>query len=415
MPSALSLKDNYLKHLNFIQPYESIWNNEVLNSYPNSLDPYPSEWLEFLLNLPDTDLHQLDAFLDLTQIEQRPFIKLCEDLRNLVKIPKQEVNSHNLPIKAFDKINDKKEYEIGILAPFIAEIYNREQLSQVIDIGSGVGNLARVLSSYFHIKTTCFEKDQYFHSLGKKYVEKYSTPQGLKNIEFKHIALDDWDKEALSLINPNSIVIGLHACGILSQRILETGYLKRPKYILNFGCCYLLMNPKNDLNLSFFAKQHPHYISYYGLTLATRHRTGFSFADFLFKKRVKSFRYTLQLFLYHEAGIRKFVSVGDSKPRDYQQDFAYYAQKKLKKLNLNLNISDKSLNDFFNNPVHQELVQRMFLADIIRTQFGRAVEHLILLDRSIYLEEQGYQVKLLTFFDEKTSPRNRGILGQRYP
>jgi hypothetical protein len=33
----------------------------------------------------------------------------------------------------------------------------------------------------------------------------------------------------------------------------------------------------------------------------------------------------------------------------------------------------------------------------------------ILLDRAIYLEEQGYEVRVEEFFDEELSPRNIGI------
>lgn len=409
----LSLQDNYLNHLSFLAPYEPLWNNEVLNSYPYSLTHYSPEWLEFLGQLSEENLHKIDAFLDLKEIESHSFGKFCLELRKLVHLPQQKINSHQLPIKAFDKIKDKKEYEIGILAPYIAELFQKEHLSQVIDIGSGVGNLARVLANYFDIKTTCLEKDFYFHSLGKKYIEQYSTPEGIKNIEFKQLALEEWHEEALSLIDPNALIIGLHACGSLSQRVLETSKLRHPKCILNFGCCYLHMNPENDLNLSSFAKNHPHHIKYHGLTLAARQRSGFSFAEFQLKKRVKDFRYALHLFLYHEAGIKEFVSVGDSKPRDYQQDFAFYAQKKLKKLNSKLNFHDEILNNFYKSPSHQKNIKQMFLADIIRAQFGRVLEHLILLDRAIYLEEQGYDVTLSTFFDETISPRNRGIFGKR--
>ena len=51
----------------------------------------------------------------------------------------------------------------------------------------------------------------------------------------------------------------------------------------------------------------------------------------------------------------------------------------------------------------------MFLCNIIRWQLGRALEVYLLLDRCLYLEEKGYQVSCLQFFDEEISPRNIGI------
>lgn len=394
-------------------PFEAIWNNEVLNSYPDSLEPYPQDWIQLLEQLPEEDLYKIDALIDFSSIKETEFGKLCLELQNLVLLPEYQALEHGLPIKAFDRIKDKKEYEIGILAPFINELHKKNGFFQVIDIGSGVGNLSRVLASYYNIKSICLEKDDYFHSLGKKYVEQFSTKEGIQNIEFKQLALEEWHEEALNLIDPESMVLGLHACGTLSQRILETGALRKPKYILNFGCCYLLMNPQEDLNVSQFAKAHPHFIKYHGLTLAARFRTHFSIDEFRLKYKVKSYRYALHLFFYHELGIKDFVSVGDSKEKDYRQDFAHYALKKIKKLNLPVQYSAEQLNHFYQDPERQALLHKMFLANTIRWQFGRALEQLILLDRAIYLEEQGYKVSLNIFFDEKLSPRNRGILGER--
>ncbi len=413
MSKALPYSENYLKHLSLVSPYEKLWNNEVLNCYPESLPHYPEEWLELLDSLSEEELYKIDACIDYTSIKGSPFGNLCQDLQEIVKLPDQKVFKHELPIHAFHKINDKKEYEIGILAPFINEIHRTKGFSQVVDIGSGVGNLSRVLATHFNIKTLCLEKDDYFHGLAKKYVEAFSTPQGIKNIEFKQVALDEWHDDALNLIDSEALVLGLHACGNLSQRILETAKLRKPKFILNFGCCYLLMNPTEDLNVSSFAKKYPHIIKHHGLTLAARYRTHFDLAEFQLKNRVKAYRYALHLFFYHELGLKEFISVGDSKDKDYHQDFAIYAQKKLKKLNLPLQYKADELNNFFSDLVRQKLLRKMFLCNVIRSQFGRAIEQLILLDRAMYLEEQGYKVTLSIFFDEALSPRNRGLFAQR--
>jgi len=41
------------------------------------------------------------------------------------------------------------------------------------------------------------------------------------------------------------------------------------------------------------------------------------------------------------------------------------------------------------------------------------VENIILLDRMLYLQEQGMQVKMLPIFDASISPRNVVIIGER--
>jgi hypothetical protein len=52
----------------------------------------------------------------------------------------------------------------------------------------------------------------------------------------------------------------------------------------------------------------------------------------------------------------------------------------------------------------------MWLCNIIRWQLGRALEVYLLLDRCLYLEEQGFRVQIEQYFQETLSPRNIGIL-----
>jgi hypothetical protein len=52
----------------------------------------------------------------------------------------------------------------------------------------------------------------------------------------------------------------------------------------------------------------------------------------------------------------------------------------------------------------------MFLCNIIRWQLGRLLEIYLLLDRCLFLEENGYKVKVEQYFEEALSPRNIGIL-----
>jgi len=406
-------KENYLRHLNFLTPYQEIWNKEVLNNYPDSIQWYSEEWIEYLEHLSDEKLHQIDAHIDYSYLQNSSMKNLCEELIRLVQIPLENISKRELPIKAFNKIKDKKEYEIGMIVSFIEKIFHEKKFSKVLDFGSGVGNLARILSDYYDIKTTCLEKDPYLISQGKKYLERHAGAVAQKNIHFQEFSLEKWNNESKLHIEKDAFILGLHSCGNLSQRILETSTFARPKFILNFGCCYLKMNTDTDLNVSSFAKKNSHTISKAGLTLATRFRVGFDFKEYELKKRVKNYRYALHLFFYHELGLKDFLSVGDSKPRDYEQDFAFYAQKKIQKTQAALTITPEKLNLFYNDKENQKKIRQMFLADIIRNHFGRAVENLILLDRSIFLEEQGYQVTLSTFFDELQSPRNRGIFAER--
>ena len=51
--------------------------------------------------------------------------------------------------------------------------------------------------------------------------------------------------------------------------------------------------------------------------------------------------------------------------------------------------------------------------NIIRWQFGRAIELWILLDRACYLQENKNEVIIGEYFDENISPRNIGIYARK--
>ena len=80
-----------------------------------------------------------------------------------------------------------------------------------------------------------------------------------------------------------------------------------------------------------------------------------------------------------------------------------------KRIKLSPRHTKNELDDFFDNEDLKILIQRMLAAGLIRNALGRVMEVYLILDRAIYLEEQGYEVLVQEFFDEELSPRNIGI------
>ena len=181
--------------------------------------------------------------------------------------------------------------------------------------------------------------------------------------------------------------------------------------LLNFGCCYHRLNPGIDFPLSrFYKDQKFPIINLFGLTLATRSHSEMSFETYQTKKQVKHYRYALHLFLMRHFNNKYFTGVGECHISMYSKPFHFYAQDKLAQLGLSHSYTDDYLDNFFNDPKIQRELHSMFLCNIIRWQLGRALEVYIQLDRCLYLEEQGFDVRLEQYFDETLSPRNLGIL-----
>ncbi len=401
----------YKKHLEAVRellgPYQSIWNDEVLNSYPHSLKHYPKEWIDALAPLNQQELWQFDGKNNYAPIKGTSLYQLTQNINILTSLPKAtHVAENEMPKWAFIKVGSKKKHEILSLLPLIKKLSNH---GQIIDIGGGVGHLSRIIAHYCSKDSLCLEQDQELINLGKKRVSKFPIPSGAGNVEFQRAIFgkDDTDK----LFNQNSFSIGLHTCGPLAVEHMRSAVRNKEQGILNFGCCYPKITNKDDLNISNLAKNNPLKINEFGLTLTTRSHANITLQEYQLKERVKKFRYHLHLFCYFERDHKKFVSVGNSPLRLYRGDFATYAQTNLERINLTASIDE--LESFYNDHKINQLVKKMYLANLIRWQFGRLLEHFILTDRALYLEENGLNVSMMEYFDETISPRNIGISAKR--
>jgi len=403
----MALKSQFLELSKMLSPYIHLWNREILNYYPDSLDHYSPEWLERLEKLTKDQLWRFDSFNDLSQVKGSPLEKFLHGIIALVT-PVKEIHPtlSDLPDWAYFKMKSKKRHEITCLLPAINKLYQLQQFDHGVDIGGGQGHLSKILAHYLSIPMFCIDKDLELQNIGRKRLNKYPTPMTARDVTFIN---REFGKDNLSF-KKNALSLGLHTCGALANTHIKTATQSDTKVLLNFGCCYLKLDPLTDLNLSKSAKINPLHLSTHALTMASRAHGGISREDFNKKERVKFYRYALHLFLYEELGINKFIGVGNSPDTLYQGTFHDYALFNLKRLKIAFKHGKTDLDHFFNDQKRQEQIKKMFLANIIRWKFGRPLEYYILLDRALYLEENNYTVKVSTYFDEGISPRNIGIM-----
>ncbi len=408
---------NYKEHFNrlteFLTPYEPLWNREILENYPETMTVYRQSWLDDLAKLSKEELWKFDCFGQTDKLENASLIKMMESLKELTKLDFFTYSKEReFPDWAFRKVKEKKRHEITLITAFINDLEKKSPHSHTIDIGGGVGHLARVLAHYYGIRTKSIDINKEFQEIGEKRSKAFPLPDGASDLEFIHMNfLGESDaKKMKSVFTGDSLTLGLHTCGTLANSIIETHIRMRTKSLLNFGCCYLKMNPEEDTNLSNHSRENKNLdLSRWALTLASRGYTSMDFKQYLLKERVKSFRYSLQLLLNKIHGGPNFISVGDSHSREYWGEFSGYAAKKLSALDINHTYQLEDLQNFYESTETQEKVKEMYLGNILRWQFGRALEHYILTDRCLVLEEAGFKVQMKELFNESLSPRNIGI------
>ncbi len=415
----MSYQQQFLNINDILRPYSDIWQREVIDVWRAGRikDYYPQEFLNTLSGLSNEALYQIDCKRNYTSMPESKLKSLFDELKSheyIEAIDKNWIKGvESLPSWAFNKVKGKKQYEILTIANFLNKLQDKNEMrfKHIVDIGGGVGHLSRILAHYFDLDMISLDINQEFQDIGLKRLNKYPKPEGHRSVRFIN---HDFSIELESNLNSeifceNSFSLGLHTCGPLAVKHMQVASNRNVSGLLNFGCCYNKLNPKTDINLSQFAKDNnPIEFGRNSCTLATRGHQSMTFDEYQMKKKVKFYRYCLQFYIDSIYGTETEVSpIGDAHKNLYSSDFATYAHTKCVENKIPINKGHEEFNEYFDS--QKEILELLFLCDIIRWQFGRLLELYILLDRVMMLNERGKEAKLMSFFEEEESPRNIGI------
>jgi hypothetical protein len=409
----MDLKRRLVEIADFLQPYQRIWQNEIMLQYPNPIQDFPEDWVEELARIRDPKevvrLEKKEVESLITHPDLLAFYRRIEELSKLPSAPELPAMPENA--FTFLYVIPKKQHEIRRLAPYVNHFYYQHGVEKVVDIGGGIGILAQTLCNQYNLKVMTLDMDPELQKTGRKRHEKnFVHPDN--QVSFHLVKVSEDEPKFKELLRPNMMTVGLHACGPLSLDQLKATARAGAKGLLNFGCCYYKLSKcEGTQNISAFAQALPQKVeqSPYCLTLATRAHKKMNEADYHFKVKVKHYRYMMHFLLHDHYDRADLTTLGNTHHRLYEKNFSDYALEQFRRIGVTPNHSADELDLFFADPHRQAMVWKMLAAGLIRNALGRLLEIYLLLDRAIYLEEQGYQAELLEFFDESLSPRNIGI------
>ncbi|EQC47857.1 methyltransferase domain protein [Bacteriovorax sp. BSW11_IV] len=416
----MNYRDRFIKISNFLRPLAPLWQDEILNTYPDSLQHYPQSWIDTLCALNEDELYQVDIKDNFESITKTELGQWLNQIKALCQIERIELSSHSpkeaLPPYAFHKVKAKKQYEIKIIGDFIEALDEQRRPQKLIDIGGGVGHLARIMAHYYNLETTSIDCNEEFQQIGRERLKKYPAPKGAKTLSYINLLFgpEGDDNQLRPLFDDKTLSLGLHTCGPLALAHFRTNFKYQTKSLINFGCCYSRMSASRDVNVSHFAKENPLEFNEYTLALASRGHNSMTMQDFKLKRQVKNYRYTLHFFLKKYFPEKTFLSVGEVLTKEYRYPFSQYAKGRMDHLGIDSSaFSDEELDSFYSDSERQKELDQIFVANVIRWQLGRICELYILLDRCLYLEENDHDVVMKEFFSDDISPRNIGIYANK--
>ncbi|XP_059000896.1 methyltransferase-like protein 25B isoform X2 [Mustela lutreola] len=332
-------------------------------------------------------------------------------------------------------VRPKKQHEIRRLGELVKKLSDLTGCTQVVDIGSGQGHLSRFMSLGLGLTVKSVEGDprlveraqrldrELLQALEK---EEKRRPQVLlagPRCSPQHVVR--WveptalcEELLLPLETPPQggarlLLTGLHACGDLSVTLLRHFSCPEVVALASVGCCYMKLSDPGGYPLSQWVAGLP------GHELPYRLREGACHALEEYAGRLRRSGPGLRTHCYRAAletvirGARPELRRPGVQgiPRVHELKIEEYVQRGLQRVGLDprlpLNLAALRAHLSQENRVVAFFSLALLLAPL--------VESLILLDRLLYLQEQGFHAELLPIFSPELSPRNLVLVATKRP
>ncbi|GFT45465.1 protein RRNAD1 [Nephila pilipes] len=352
----------------------------------------------------------------------------------------------NIPEFCRRHVKPKKQHEIFRMAEITDVVLKYFDLKHVIDVGAGQGHLSRFLALCYDLKVATIEADlvhvsdalqfdkQALASFERekkyKYNENEDIPMDMKTLPhhveekmtvsssdfcLEKVFNDAWQEDSYEEMK--FAIMGLHTCGNLAETILKT-FVKcdHSQVLLSIGCCYMKIEGNKDCEgypLSNFVKALPNNtLSYEAKEMACH-------ALEMYIKRLQDNAPALKIHCYR-ATLEKCIVSLHPNIKHYGLrgvkhaellPFQEYAKKALSKVKISLP------EHILTSPDVEACLAKwkdVLIFYSLRLITAPIVESLILIDRLIYLYEQGHPGCIVPIFDASLSPRNQLLLSAKH-
>ncbi|XAR56874.1 hypothetical protein NMG60_11037501 [Bertholletia excelsa] len=294
--TASKTREWILAIIDFLKPYRFFLDAHVVNFFKDRLwEAVDKEWIDCLRKEPVQNLLQIPSGVvqDYWPASLKNFI-LCS---KALAIPREQADLQkvlpDLQLTSLNNVltqgmNRKKKHEIEALAAIVNSVARSIGARTIVDVGSGQGYLAQVLSFHYQLSVIAIDacsrhgritelraeriKKHYAAKMRKSglvdralNMPKTVTCRVLSTNMLKALSRSSQNKGEYEHSNLSGqvadkgsesplLLAGLHACGDLSVTMLRTFLgCDEVKAVVSIGCCYNLLSEGGPEN---FDSQH---------------------------------------------------------------------------------------------------------------------------------------------------------------
>lgn len=399
-----------------------------------------------LSNKLDHQTPHLNKFVkDLNQCSLYNCNTVCLKSEQLVK-KFEEHGCKNLPTCKLEIfMTEKKSHEVEILSAITATTKAIGKTTHVVDIGDGRGYLSSLLALHYKIPVLGIDSSEINTCSARKRVAKLSKIWDSVKISPKKSVLPKNEirfseqrlyKQITQYVHENCNLLslvskefleneplislsGLHTCGNLASTCIKVYTLNScVKTICNVGCCYHLLTEKFEMdNSNVDEKAGDFGFPLSNLLISKKFVLGRNArmlasqsVDRILESQLLRNKYIFYRALF-EVWLENCGLSGKQVGRMKKQcnSFHEYVAEASKRLDVDIYPSNEQLNKLFSDYESREVEMNIFY--LLRCMLAPVVECVILLDRLLFLLEQGFENSyLVQLFDPVISPRCYGLI-----
>lgn len=395
--ASQSWHENFLQLGQCLKNSQHLWQGKPFIQEQASWQQKHPELYQALLQLEE---EQLEVLADNDEALQSWFSQHLAPITNTLgqlKFLKNDTQALQAPAKDNAGVPGRKWQQITQFCQALPELHH-----PVVDWCAGKGHLSRAIQQSKQQTVLALERDSTLCTAGEQLANKHGS-------EVAFLALDIMKELPESLLRTDLCHTALHACGQLHIRLLEACSEAQAKTIAIAPCCHHKISGTHYQALSKIGRKQALMLTKNDLQLTQEHTVTAG-------KRVRTLRNTEQLWRLGFDELQKhigysanYLALPSINKAIFSKDFQHFCQWAAEHHKITL---PTTLDYPHFLAIAENRLQRARRLELLRKLFRRPLEHWLILDKSIFLQEKGYRVEVSQFCESQLSPRNLLIFAQ---
>ncbi|WP_413111390.1 methyltransferase [Thaumasiovibrio sp. DFM-14] len=268
---------------------------------------------------------------------------------------------------------------------------------------AGKAHLGRVMADIHRRPVVSLEWQVSLCQQGEAYANKLGLPVSMQ-------CEDAFSAAAARHIHSEQHAVALHACGDLHTRLLQLVAQQKTRFVTISPCCYHLIKSERYQALSLLAQASEISLSRHDLRLPLQETVTAPNRVERLREIEMSFRLGFDLLQRSLTQLNRYIPVPNVKKAMLNQGFEAFCRWAAEQKSLSLPNDVDYAGWLQQGQQRFKGVERM---ELVRQLFRRPLELWLILDRVIYLQEQGYEVSVQRLCERAITPRNFFIQAQR--